>query len=268
MAYSAEISRANPACFLFLLDQSASMSKPFGGASGQSKAQGVADAINRLLQNLVLKCAKADGIRDYFLCGVLGYGGKGIGPVLGGPLAGQKLLPISQIANAPLRIENRIRILERPGGGSSQQTYKFPIWLEPVAEGRTPMCQALRLAMTILSDFIRNYPRSYPPLVLHITDGMATDGSPEPLAATLKKLATSDGNVLLFNAHLSSQTAAPIQFPDQEDALPGEYARMLFRMSSPLPPRCAPRPRRRGCRLATRRGASSSMQTFWQSSGF
>ncbi len=32
--------------------------------SGRTKAQGVADAINRLLQNLVIKCAKSEGVRD------------------------------------------------------------------------------------------------------------------------------------------------------------------------------------------------------------
>jgi hypothetical protein len=59
MPYSAEISRANPSCFLFLIDQSGSMADPFGvGESNRRKADGVADAINRLLQNLVIKCAK------------------------------------------------------------------------------------------------------------------------------------------------------------------------------------------------------------------
>ena len=75
MTYSAEISRQNPSCFLFLIDQSGSMSDPFGaGGSSKSKADAVADAINRLLSNLVIKCAKSEGIRDYYDVGVLGYG--------------------------------------------------------------------------------------------------------------------------------------------------------------------------------------------------
>lgn len=57
--YSAEISRSNPTCFLFLVDQSGSMDDPFGGESGKRKAQGVSDAINRLLQTLVFRCARA-----------------------------------------------------------------------------------------------------------------------------------------------------------------------------------------------------------------
>ena len=65
--YSAEISRANPSCFLFLVDQSASMLEPVAGAADKTKSDGVADALNRLLQNLVLKCAKSEGVRDYYL---------------------------------------------------------------------------------------------------------------------------------------------------------------------------------------------------------
>ena len=74
MPFSAEISRTNPTCLLFLIDQSNSMDGPFAGQPGKKKADGVADAINRLLQNLALKCAKSDGIRDYFFVGVIGYG--------------------------------------------------------------------------------------------------------------------------------------------------------------------------------------------------
>jgi hypothetical protein len=90
MPYDAEISRNSPTCFLFLVDQSGSMVKPFGGQTGRIKAQGVADAINRLLQNLVLKCAKSEGIRDYFHVGVIGYGNQ-VGPAFGGMLANRPL---------------------------------------------------------------------------------------------------------------------------------------------------------------------------------
>ena len=80
MPYTAEIRRNNPTCFLFLVDQSSSMLEPSGGNKERNKAEGVADAINRLLQNLALKCAKSDGIRDYFHVGVIGYGGNKAAP--------------------------------------------------------------------------------------------------------------------------------------------------------------------------------------------
>lgn len=69
MPYTAEISRANPTCFVFLVDQSASMSDAIGGEVPQKKADVVADAINRLLTELLVKCAKEEGVRDYFHVG-------------------------------------------------------------------------------------------------------------------------------------------------------------------------------------------------------
>ena len=110
MAYTAEISRTNPTCFLFLVDQSSSMLEPFGKQPEKQKAEGVADAINRLFQNLVLKCAKSEGIRDYFYVGAIVYGGQ-VASAFGGALAGQHLVPVSTLANSPLRVEPRTRMI-------------------------------------------------------------------------------------------------------------------------------------------------------------
>jgi hypothetical protein len=236
MPYTAEISRTNPTCFLFLVDQSSSMLEPFGGQAGKQKAEGVADALNRLLQNLVLKCAKSEGIRDYFHVGLIGYGGQ-VGSALGGALAGQTLVPVSAIANNPLRVEQRKRKVDDGAGGLIEQSFKFPVWFEARPGGRTPMCQALGLAKTYLEIFLGRFPGCYPPLVINITDGMSTDGDPLVPAKTIQALASSDGQVLLFNAHVSANPARPLEFPAVEDGLPDNFAKLLFRMSSPLPPR-------------------------------
>jgi hypothetical protein len=74
--YVAEISRTNPSCFIFLVDQSASMVDPIGGEVRMSKADVVADALNRLLTELAIRCAKEEGVRDYFNVAALGYGGR------------------------------------------------------------------------------------------------------------------------------------------------------------------------------------------------
>jgi hypothetical protein len=236
MPYTAEISRTNPTCFLFLIDQSSSMLEPFGSQPGKQKAEGVADAINRLLQNIVLKCAKADGIRDYFYIGIIGYGGRVVS-ALGGALSGQTLVPVSAVANSPLRVEQRTRKVDDGAGGILEQSFKFPVWFEPTATGRTPMCGALTLARQYLEVFLNRFPRCYPPLVINITDGMSTDGDPLPVASALKGLTSQDGNVLLFNAHVSATQAQPIEFPSTEDGLPDNFAKLLFRLSSLLPPR-------------------------------
>jgi len=236
MPYTAELSRSNPTCFVFLIHQSSSMGEPFGAQPEQPKAKGVADGINRLLQNLVLKCAKSDGIRDYFHVGVIGYGGP-VAWVLRGKLAGKKLVPISEIGNNPLRVEQRIRKVDDGAGGLVEQQFRLPIWIEPAAVGRTPMCGAIGEATQAVTEFVGKYPNSFPPLVINISDGKATDGNPEMTAYPLRNLATGDGNLLFFNAHLSSTTAKPVEYPAREDDLPDPHARTLFRMSSVLPPK-------------------------------
>lgn len=235
MAYTAEISRTNPSCFLFLVDQSGSMEDGWAGEPGKQKADGLATIINRLLQNLVLKCAKSEGVRDYYHVGVIGYG-SAVGPAFGGALAGKELAPVSAIANLPARIEERTRKTDDGAGGLVEQSIKFPVWFDPVAKGGTPMCAALNRATAILKGWLADHPSGFPPIVINLTDGESTDGDPAAAAAALRDLRTDDGNVILFNLHLSSQKAAPVQFPADDGALPDKWAKLLFALSSPLPP--------------------------------
>jgi hypothetical protein len=236
MSYSAEISRSNPSCFLFLIDQSGSMEDPFaGGETSRKKADLVADAINRLLQNLVIKCAKEEGIRDYFYVGVIGYGDK-VGPALSGALAGKELVSIGEIGNQPARIEQRVKKVEDGAGGLVEQPIRFPVWFDPTAHGATPMCQALTLAHDVLARWLPQHADSFPPIVINITDGEATDGNPAAAAAQLRGLANNDGNVLLFNIHLSTKGGRPIEFPDGAASLPDQYARQMYELSSCLTP--------------------------------
>jgi len=237
MAYEAEISRTNPTCFLFLIDQSGSMGDLFGSAeTSKKKADGVADAINRLLQNLTIRCAKEEGIRDYCNVGVIGYGAK-VGPALGGALSGRDLVPISEIANNPVRVENRTRKDDDGAGGLVDRPIRFPIWFDPIANGGTPMSQALRQGRDILSQWLTQHPNCFPPAVIHITDGESTDGDPSQAMQDLTSLNSTDGNILLFNVHLSANpNAVSISFPDSLTNLPDQYARLLFDGSSFLTP--------------------------------
>lgn len=235
MSYSAEISRPNPTCFLFLVDQSYSMKDTFGVESGKTKADGVADAVNRLLQTLVFRCAKGESILDRYYIGVIGYG-KTVGSGLGGDLAGQGLVKVSQVGNHPLRVEERVKRMDDGAGGLMERTVKFPIWFEAVAKNGTPMCEALHAARDTVGEFVSRFDKCFPPIVINITDGEATDGDPEPAAAALRDVASEDGNVLLFNVHISDKDDKPIQYPLDESTLPDEFARRLFRMSSELPP--------------------------------
>lgn len=234
MAYQADISRSNPGCFLFLLDQSGSMSDPFSGAGGgHSKADELATIINRLLASLVIRCSKDEGVRDYFDVGVIGYGGTGVKSAIAGA---DMLLPISRLANAPIRVEDRVQKIADGAGGLVEQTVKFPVWVDPKADGGTPMTQALTQSKAALGDWVSAHTAGFPPVVFNITDGDATDGDPCGAAAALRELGTDDGTALLFNVHLSEHRAPAVEFPASEATLPDSFARRLFGMSSPLPP--------------------------------
>jgi hypothetical protein len=237
MTNSAEISRDNPSCFLFLIDQSGSMEDKISiGSESQKLANGVADSINNWLQELSIKCAKSEGVRDYYDIGVLGYGSD-VAPGFNGPLAGRELIPISEIADNPARLEERTKKAPDGAGGIVDQSVRIPVWFEPVAKGGTPMCRAAKEANRILGAWITDHPDAFPPTVIHITDGQSTDGNPTELLQDLTNLSTSDGNVMLFNIHLSAKKGAePVSFADSPDGLPDTYSKMLFETASPLTP--------------------------------
>ncbi|WP_198670837.1 vWA domain-containing protein [Mycolicibacterium smegmatis] len=211
------------------------MEDQIGGEIPQKKSDVVADAINRLLFELTLRCAKEEGVRDYFHISVLGYGGSMVKSAFSGPLSGRDVVPISEIAESPARLEERTKKVPDGAGGLVEQTVKFPIWLDPQAGGGTPMVQALTLAESIVADWVNQHPAGFPPVVLHLTDGESTDGDPSEVAMKLRSQLTTDGNVLLFNLHVSDQGGRPISFPSSESNLPDQFSRLLFGMSSLLP---------------------------------
>jgi len=224
-----EISRRNPTCYVFLIDQSGSMAEAIANEPGRLKADVLKDMINRFLMNLVVSCTKSEGVRDYFYVSVIGYG-LNVGSAFVGLLANKDLVPISEIADKPARIEER---LKEDGAGGVVKT-KFPIWFDAVADGQTPMCQALNKAKGILESWVSQHPNCHPPIVINMTDGAATDGNPLIPAEELKNLKSKEGNVLLWNIHLSSGSPTPVKFPNSETTLSDQYAQLLYTMSSPM----------------------------------
>jgi hypothetical protein len=167
MPYMAEISRTNPSCFIFLVDQSASMVDSIGEVRVR-KADVVADALNRLLTELAIRCAKEEGVRDYFHVAVLGYGGRSAQSAFGGGLQGRDLVAISQVADHPLRVDQRTKLKPDGVGGVIELKTDFPVWVEALANGATPMCQALMHARNLVSAWTAEHPRGFPPIVLNL----------------------------------------------------------------------------------------------------
>lgn len=221
------------------------MKDPFGGAEEQgdaapSKARVLADTVNRLIQNLVLRCAKEDGVRDYFHVGLIGYGER-VEPLIrlaedaDRPGPAPDLVPISALAERPLRLDERVQQRPDGNGGFAERRVRVPVWFDPEARNGTPMCQALDHATKTVRAWIDTHPRTFPPIVVNVTDGEATDGDPLRFARELTAYGTQDGDVLLFNVHLSDSTEPAIELPDTVEGMPDAHARTLFQMSSELP---------------------------------
>ena len=219
--YSANIDRSNPTCFVFLIDKSESMLGHYAGAAGQSKSEALAYQMNILLQELIVRCG-GEVIRDYFHVAVIGYGNS-INSVFDG------LKPLSEIEALARKVDQ-----SDPLTGDK---YMSPAWIDPIANGMTPMCAALDIAHGLVKEWVRGHPECFPPIVINLTDGEPSDGDPVANAQRLMKVASTDGGVLVFNGHLSADASSPIEFPVLADELPknNPYAHQLFEMSSVVP---------------------------------
>jgi uncharacterized protein YegL len=231
MPYTAQISRVNPSAFLFIIDQSGSMDERM--ETEQAKARFVADVLNKTLYQLVTRCRRDDGVRNYFDIGVIAYGDS-VRSGFAGALNGKILHSLSDIDVNPLRIEERMKRVPDGAGGLVDLPTKFPVWFDPTSSGGTPMTAAMRTAAEALADWCDSHPSSYPPTIIHVTDGASTDGDPSAVADALKRMHTGDGECLLFNLHISTTAGQPVVFPSSDGDL-DEYGRLLFRMSNPFP---------------------------------
>lgn len=248
MPYAQRVDRSTPSCMIFLVDQSASMSEPMAG-SQSTKSVVVAEQLNSTVMELIQRCSKShtELPRRYFAVAIIGYctnstGTPTVGTALNIPGQVGSLAWSTDLAQHPLRIEDRTRQT-----ADGQLTYKMPIWVEPKAIGGTPMCAAFNQAGQIAHAWIEDYPESFPPIVINLTDGEATDGDPTEWATRIQSLASDDGNVLLFNVMLGSRLRGdPQLFPSNRKDLKGRYARELFDMSSELPPVMLEAARRQG----------------------
>lgn len=242
--YDAQITRNNPTAILFMIDQSQSMAfdehKQIYKGKEKTFAQIVADMINELLSELIGRCTKAEGIRDYFDVCVLGYGGSSnsVNTLWEGNLSGKDWVSISELkSNAKYDKRTETKTIR---GKKKTSEVNIPYWFQPVANYQTPMGAAFEKAYMLLQEWIlaKSNKDSYPPVVINITDGMQSDYDNQQMIDIAKKiqsLNTKDGHVLVLNCHISIKNDSVI-FPRTIDELPEDnYAKRLYEMSSIMP---------------------------------
>ncbi len=209
-----------------LIDESRAMASPIAGGT-RSKAEGVATAVNSMLNQL----AAVPIVR----VALVAYGATGTeGPQSrwAGPLEGRSLVASDELPAAPVTVEDRIRRIPGPGGMgvAREETIRFPIWYVPQRSSGGTLEEAMAFSQRILVDE-GNDSSGKPPLVLHLFADL-------PAASMWKAEIVSNplGAALACHLHLGTNDRIPATlYPSSSQHLATEDVAGLFETSSPLP---------------------------------
>lgn len=239
--YTQSITRNHRTAFILLIDASGSMAGAvrFRGRE-MTKAEAVAAITNDLLFELVERARRSDGMRDYYDIAVLGYSGDDeVRSLLPG---GREIVSVAELAATEPPVGHEVVEHRLPDGSIALREIPVPAWIEPLAAGQTPMCEAFRRARDLASAWVSRTENaaSFPPVVFNITDGEATDCDEEELRAAagqIRSLRTTDGHVLVINIHIATDDhVRTVFFPSPgEAAYPNRYAELLYDCSSEMP---------------------------------
>lgn len=243
--YTAQITRNTPTAFIFMIDQSISMSRKLN-YRGEfiTLADAVARIVNEQIYNLILRCIKMGDVRHYYDIAVIGYGDDA-SYGWKGTLAGRDFVSPEELMNNPFK-KITVKEEKRTRKGVKLKEIEKVQWVEPIAAGKyTRAHKAFGLAKELLDKWMKEHHDKdcYPPTIINITDG-AFNGIVNPrevntqLANELKALFTNDGNVLLWNIHVTPDSQEQILLPISKVELKDDkYSEWLYDMSSLLPSR-------------------------------
>jgi uncharacterized protein YegL len=238
MSYQKQVGTPHPGLFIILIDQSGSMNAAF--ENGKSRAEVAALAVNRCIQSILQKCKVMEQTKDRCFVVVIGYGAPTVNPKAAGQSAylivGGK---ISEVEKQMIRtdvIKKAAKVSDGAGGlMDGEKVINLDIWVEPYVEGNTPMGEAFMKAEEFASKWVLEHPDNFPPVVINVTDGEPNDpDAAEKAARTLMNVATSDGNLLLFTAHISDGQGKMV-LPSSESAISSPLGKLMFRLSSEIP---------------------------------
>lgn len=241
--YTAQISRQTPTAFIFLVDHSVSMERMIKWQEEDiTLSEAVARIVNNQINELVLRCIKADDVRYYYDIAVIGYGHE-VASGWNGDLEGRWFVSPQELRDNPFKTIT-IREEKRTRRGPIIKEVQKIQWVEAVHTGRwTYLHNALDKAKELLSEWMNAHKGlvCYPPTIINITDGDyngAEEDVVEFKANELKSMSTDDGNVIFFNIHVTPNNSESTLFPAEvKDVVDSNLAKKLFNLSSLLPER-------------------------------
>lgn len=246
-AYTAQITRNTPTAFIFLIDQSVSMQK-YTTLYGEEMpmAEAVARIVNHQLNELVLRCVKGSETRDYYDIAIIGYGENAYSGWKG-ELEGRDFVKPSELKEHPYK-KITTKKETRTRKGVKVVEIEEVQWIEAEAtEGWTRVHHAFEKAKGLLDEWMEKHHDKdcYPPTIINITDGEFNGATKEYVlqqANELKSMFTNDGNVILFNIHISANKAVCVTCPASKDEVAfSSLATTMYEMSSLLPMRYSDR---------------------------
>ena len=238
--YTQEITRQHRAAIVIAIDQSCSMGgRMMLNGWNLSKAEVVSMVTGRLIDELILRSHRDGEYRHYYDIALLGYSGEEVYSLLGGDVG---FYPITTLAGREVRRTRYTLNYKTMLCGRQPFEEQVSLWVEPRAQGATPMYRMVATVTKLVKDWCEKEANreSFPPIVINITDGEASDASCEVLriaANNLKNTGTQDGNTIFANIHISSDTShTPILFPNiYEVPLEIRHAHLIMDMSSVMP---------------------------------
>ena len=246
-AYTAQITRNTPTAFIFLIDQSVSMRQTttlYG--EEMPMAEAVARIVNHQLNELVLRCIKGSETRDYYDIAIIGYGENAYSGWKG-ELEGRDFVKPSELKEHPYK-KITTKKETRTRKGVKVVEIEEVQWIEAEAtEGWTRVHHAFEKAKGLLDEWMEKHHDKdcYPPTIINITDGEFNGATKEYVlqqANELKSMFTNDGNVILFNIHISANKAVCVTCPASKDEVSfSSLATTMYEMSSLLPMRYSDR---------------------------
>lgn len=211
----------NPGFIGFLLDCSGST--VLEDASGYSLVERIQMGANSGIFSSLTRNISHEGVKNKAVFTTITYGG-----------GGAKIVSKKSIADFATEGDS-LPTQTIPTSVGDIETPQFIPSL--TASGSTPMAAGFDLMHQAVEEFCKANPDAAAPIIIHVTDGMPNDSAAAIAAAKrCGKLSTTDGSVLLFNLHISTNSGNKVLFPSSESELSDPAARLLYSISDILPP--------------------------------
>jgi hypothetical protein len=203
-------------CIILLLDESGAMespviddNEPAAGQPRKSKGASVATAVNALLRQLSTgpDCDVA----------LVGYRTDESGAAVadcrwGGSLAGREFVKASELAAAPVVVEERKRRIPDPASlsGFREEAVSFPVWYVPQAAGTAPQVRGFQFCRELAERWLgQTGAEAGAPVVLHVFAAASSDGNPIKAIDEIRNLPVSEGKPAVFQAHMCVSKTVP-----------------------------------------------------------